>query len=161
MTRDETLRRQLGATVTGRLRPEIPGISAHIGEDYQEAGDPEAALYRRIGAHFHWVAFAFAPWRMWDLHVGVVATEGKQLSIGFHISERAKALLLQDLQALGNGIGAKAEHRPAAVEYQANLPLVNIDFADTEGLARTITDLCRKMAPLAERIEPSSDMRAA
>ena len=156
----ETVRRHLATAITARLRAEIPGISAHVGEDYRHAEDPEAVAYRRTGAHFHWLAFAFSPWRMWDLHVGVVSIDETQLSIGFHISERAKPLLLAHLQKLGASIGATAEHRPAALEYQANLPPVSIAEADAESLAPTITGLCRSMAQLAQRIEPPADMKA-
>lgn len=161
MQSNETVRRQLADAILRQLKAELPGISAHMGEDYQNATDPEAVRYRESGAHFHWLAFAFSPWRMWDLHVGVVDADKGRLSIGFHISERAREPLLESVTALGATIGAKAEHRPAAVEYQANLPDVAADAGNAAQLERTIADLCRAMAPVAKRIAPPEAMRSA
>lgn len=156
---NEDLRRRIAASVLQQLS-DIPGISAHIGEDYQNAADPEPVHYRSTGAHFHWLAFAFSPWRMWDMHVGVVDSQKGRLSIGFHISERAKEPLLDSIVKLGATIGAVAEHRPAAIEYQANLPEISLDATDQATLERTIADLCRAMAPIAKRISPPAAMRA-
>src|SRR3954470_20436811 len=88
------LRRSIADSVLARMKGEIPGLSPHFGEHYEKSDEPEARVYRSSGASFRWVAFAFSPWRMWDLHVGVVPTEGRRLSIGFHISERASPALL-------------------------------------------------------------------
>lgn len=149
-----SLRRELGGSVVERLKAEIPGISAHVGEDYADSDEPEAVLYRRIGAHFRWVAFTFAPWRSWDLHVGVVEIEPGVLSIGFHISERAKDVMLERLRDLGARIGAKPVHCPAAIEYQANLPPFDLARADKASLTDTIIRLCRDYAPVAARATP-------
>ena len=157
---DAALRRRLGRLVTRRLAGKIAGLSAHVGEDYERSDDAEAALYRECGAHFRWVAFAFAPWRMWDLHVGVVALDARSLSIGFHVSERAGMVFLPTLRRLGAAIGAKAEHKPLAVEYQANLSPIALAKTDVATLADTIVDLCRRLAPAARRIKPLPAMRA-
>jgi hypothetical protein len=157
---DKALRRRLGRLVTERLATTVPGLSAHVGEDYVRSNDPEAAIYRQSGAHFRWVAFAFAPWRMWDLHVGVVAVDARSLSVGFHVSERAGKAFLPALRKLGAAIGAQAEHKPLAVEYQANLPPTAVAETDVESLADTIMDLCRRMAPAARKIKPPPAMRA-
>jgi hypothetical protein len=153
------LRRAIAQSVLASTRDEIPGLSAHFGEDYLEADDPEAVLYRSSGATFRWVAFAFSPWRMWDLHVGVVPVEGRRLSVGFHISERAAPALLGELERLGESIGAAARHQPAAIEYQANLPPVDVDAVPVEKLVETIAGLCRRYAPVAARVRSPAGMR--
>lgn len=161
LTNDERLRRRLARLVTARLKARIPGISAHVGEDCATSGDPEAVTYRRTGAHFHWVAFAFSPWRMWDLHVGVVAIDERALSVGLHVSERAAKLLLRRLRRLGATIGAKAQHMPRAIEYQANLPRIDVTGTTLLALASTIVRLCPPMARLARAVTPPSAMRAS
>ncbi|MDP6388561.1 MAG: hypothetical protein QF654_01540 [Alphaproteobacteria bacterium] len=159
MTATLDLRRRLAKAVVERLRAEIPGLSAHIGEDYEQSCDPEAAVLRGKGTHFQWLAFAFAPWRMWDLHIGIVAVDAGHLSCGFHISERAKDLLLDGLDEVAAEFGAAAEHRPEAIEYQAILPPVEVAGATDESLAETIADLCRRMSALADRVSPPPEMR--
>lgn len=153
------LRRSIADSVMARMKREIPGLSPHFGEDYLEADDPEAKVYRSSGATFRWVAFAFSPWRMWDLHVGVVPVEGRRLSVGFHISERASGALLDDLKRLGEEVGAPVRHQKAAIEYQANLPLFDVDAVPVETLVETIAGLCRKYAPVASRVRCPAGMR--
>lgn len=159
MTATLDLRRRLADAVIERLQAEIPGLSAHIGEDYERSDDPEAVTHRGMGTSFQWLAFAFAPWRMWNLHVGIVAVDDGNLSCGFHISERAKDLLLDGMAEIAAELGAAAEHRPAAIEYQANLPPVEVAGATDESLADAIADFCRRMAPLAARVSPPPEMR--
>ncbi len=161
LTNDERLRRRLARLVTARLKARIPGISAHVGEDCATSDDPEAVTYRRTGAHFRWVAFAFSPWRMWDLHVGVVAIDERALSVGLHVSERAAKLLLRRLKRLGAIVGAKAEHMPRAIEYQANLPRIDVTGTTLPALAGTIVRLCPLMAGLARAVTPPLAMRAS
>jgi hypothetical protein len=153
------LRRAIAESVIARMKNEIPGLSAHFGEDYEKADDPEATLYRSIGASFRWVAFAFSPWRMWDLHVGVVPTEARRLSVGFHISERASPALLDDLERLGRKVDAPVKHQKAAIEYQANLPRIDVDAVPLETLVDTVAGLCRKYAAVAASVPCPSGMR--
>lgn len=153
------LRRSLADSVMARMKGDIPGLSPHFGEDYLEADDPEARAYRSSGATFRWVAFAFSPWRMWDLHVGVVPVEGRRLSVGFHISERASGALLDDLKRLGEEAGVPVRHQKAAIEYQANLPLFDVDAVPVETLVDAIAGLCRKYAPVAARVRCPAGMR--
>jgi hypothetical protein len=155
------LRRSLADSVMARMKGEIPGLSPHFGEDYLEADDPEAKVYRSSGATFRWVAFAFSPWRMWDLHVGVVPAGGRRLSVGFHISERAAPALLEDLKRLGEEVGAPVRHQEAAIEYQANLPLFDVDAVPVETLVDAIAGLCRRYAPVAARVRCPAGMSDA
>jgi hypothetical protein len=153
------LRRAIARSVNARMKSEIPGMSAHFGEDYEDAEDPEAKLYRASGASFRWVAFAFSPWRMWDLHVGVVPTDDGRLSVGFHISERASAALLDDLKRLGAEVDAPVKHQKAAIEYQANLPLIDVDAVPLDAVVDTVAQLCRKYAAVAARVPCPAGMR--
>ena len=146
-------RRQLAETVLERLRSEIPNISANFGEDYETSDEPEAQTYRSIGGKFRWVAFGFAPWRFWDLHVGVVETENDRHSIGFHISERAAAAFMPRLEALASEIGTTVVHQTVAVEYQANLPPLVADERRLDEAADVVVDLCRKFAPVAAAVK--------
>lgn len=153
------LRHAIADSVIARMKKEIPGISAHFGEDCEKSADPEAIAYRSSGASFRWVAFAFSPWRMWDLHVGVVPTDARTLSIGLHISERASAALLEELERVGNEVGARVKHQKAAIEYQANLPPIDVEAVPLEKLVDTVAGLCRRYAPVAVRVPCPPAMR--
>ncbi|MER1966300.1 hypothetical protein [Castellaniella sp. GW247-6E4] len=161
LVNDESLRRTLGAEVLERLGGEITGVSAHIGEDYEEGMDPEAVVFRERKAGFRFLAFTFEPWRMWDLHVGVVATGADELSLGFHISERAAGTCMMRLMELGKQVGATVKHYPIVVEYQANLPPITVSAMKFETLVNTLCDVCRAMSTMAAGIEPPSNMRAS
>ena len=153
------LRHSIAESVTARMKNEIPGLSPHFGEHYEKTDDPEAIFYRSSGGTFQWVAFAFSPWRMWDLHIGVVDTDRRRLSVGFHISERASPTLMDDLKRLGDDINAPVRHQQSAVEYQANLPPIDVDAVSLETLVDTVAQLCRKYAPVAARVRCPAEMR--
>jgi hypothetical protein len=153
------LRHSIAGSVMARMKNEIPGLSPHFGEHYEKTDDPEAIVYRSSGATFRWLAFAFSPWRMWDLHVGVVPIDRGRLSVGFHISERARPSLMDDLKRLGADIGAPALHQKAAVEYQANLPPIDVGAVSVETLVDTVAQLCRKYAPVAASVRCPAEMR--
>lgn len=154
------LRQRLAASVLERVAPQVSGVSAHFGEDYEFGDEPEAAAYRRTGGSFRFLAFAFSPWRMWDLHVGVVPT-GDELSLGLHISERAAPILQGRLEQLAAELGVPVIHQPRAVEYQANLPPVGTAETDLETIAATIADLCGRLAPIARETVCPDGMRAS
>jgi hypothetical protein len=153
------LRQSIAESVTARMRNEIPGLSPHFGEHYEGTDDPEAIVYRSSGGTFRWLAFAFSPWRMWDLHVGVVPIDRHRLSVGFHISERASASLMADLRRLGAEIDAPVQHQKSAVEYQANLPPIDVDVVSIETMVDTIAGLCRKYARVAAAVRCPVEMR--
>jgi hypothetical protein len=154
-----SLRKQLAKAVSARAHGRIQGMSAHFGEDYEQASDPESVAYQTTGGHFRWVAFAFAPWRMWDLHLGCVAIDDRHLSVGFHVSERAAGVMMTELERLGAGIGASVQHQKAAVEYQANLPPIAVEGVSLDQLADTVTELCRKYAQAAANVPCPAEMR--
>jgi hypothetical protein len=153
------LRHSIAERVMMRLKKEIPGLSPHFGEDYEKTEDPEAVAYLTSGGQFRFLAFAFKPWRMWDLHVGVVPVGERRLSLGFHISERAAPVMMASLERLGAGIGAKVQHQKVAVEYQANFPPVAVDDASVDSMVDTIIELCRKYAPEAAATACPAEMR--
>ena len=154
------LRDALAQKVKARTAGDVQGLSAHFGEDYEHGTDPEAVAYSTTGGHFRWVAFAFAPWRMWDLHVGVVAIDERQLSVGFHASERAAPVVMKELERLGAEYGAPVKHQVAAVEYQANLPPIAVDETSVDRIADTVSELCRKYAGVAGKLPCPPELRA-
>lgn len=154
------LRNALAQAVKARTEGGIPGLSAHFGEDYERSADPEAIAYLTTGGQFRFLAFGFAPWRMWDLHVGVVPIDERLLSVGFHISERAAPVMMAELERLGAEIGAVVRHQKAAVEYQANLPPIAVDAVSLDRLADTVSELCRKYAQAAGKLACPAEMRA-
>ena len=62
--------RAVGEEVTARLARELPGVAAHVGEDYRR--EAIARLNNPLPP-LDWVAFSFPGYTWWDLHVGVVA----------------------------------------------------------------------------------------
>jgi hypothetical protein len=153
------LRKALARAVKARTEGGIHGLSAHFGEDYEYSTDPEAVAYLTTGGQFRFLAFGFAPWRMWDLHVGIVPIDERLLSVGFHISERAARVLMPELERLGAEIGADVQHQKAAVEYQANLPPIAVDAVALDRLADTVSELCRKYAQVAAGLACPAEMR--
>ncbi len=145
-------RHRLAGAVLSRLQPELPNLSANFGEDYEAGDEPEAQMYRAIGGRFRWVAFGFAPWRFWDLHVGVVETDDAKHSIGFHVSERAAPALMADLRRLAAEIGSPLIHQKTAVEYQTNVKPLDADERGLDEAVTTVVDLCRRFALVAARV---------
>ena len=145
-------RRRLADAVLARLQGRIHGISANFGEDFENSDEPEAQAYRKTGGKFRWVAFGFAPWRFWDLHVGVVQTDDEKHSIGFHISERAASALMPELERLALRIGSPVIHQKMAVEYQANARALATDERDFERAVNLAMDLCRDFSRVAARV---------
>jgi len=152
------LRHAIAESVMARMKKDVPGLSPHFGEHYETTDDPEAIVYRSTGGTFRFLAFAFAPWRMWDLHVGVVPIDRRRLSVGFHISERASPALMTDLKRLGAGINAAVQHQKAAVEYQANLPPIAAAAVSLDAIVDTVSELCRKYAPFAASVASPPEM---
>ncbi len=153
------LRGELAQAVKARAEG-IQGLSAHFGEDYEKSTDPEAVAYLTTGGQFRFLAFGFSPWRMWDLHVGVVPLDERMLSVGFHISERAAPIVLAELERLGAEIGAPVRHQKEAIEYQANLPPIAVDAVSVDRLADTVSGLCLKYAQVAGKVACPPEMRA-
>jgi len=154
------LRDALAQAVKARTQGGIHGLSAHFGEDYEHSTDPEAVAYLTTGGQFRFLAFGFAPWRMWDLHVGVVPIDEHLLSVGFHVSERAAPVVMAELERLGAEIDAVVKHQKAAIEYQANLPPIAVDAVSLDRLADTVSELCRKYAQVAGKLACPAEMRA-
>lgn len=153
-------RHLLAKVVLARLEKEIRSVSAHFGESYERGDDPEAVAYRKTGGTFRFLAFAFAPWRMWDLHVGTVPAEGSFVSVGYHISVRAGPLLMDKLHAMARHHGIEVIHQPAAVEFQANLAPFDTSLVSAETLADTVCALSRRFADVAASTSCPPLMRA-
>lgn len=154
------LRHRIADKVLAELAPKIGGLSAHFGESYEHTDEPEAAVYRTTGGTFRFLAIACAPWRMWDLHVGIVPLDETTLSIGFHISERAAPLLRERLESFARKNGLRVDHSPRAVEFQANLPSLDPTRDSLEAMVKQAIDVCRELAPAATGVDCPAPMRA-
>lgn len=153
-------RHKLAEAVFSRLNGEIDGLSAHFGESYEQSSDPEALLYHRIGGSFRFLAFAFAPWRMWDLHVGTLPVGSSALSAGYHISDRTEPVLMEELRRLAAARRIEIVHKEKAVEFQANLPPIPVSPENVAPVADAVCGLCRDMAKVAAAIPCPPGMRA-
>lgn len=153
-------RRQLASVVLTRLRSILPGISAHFGESYESARDPEAIAYHRVGGAFCFLAFAFAPWRMWDLHIGVVPVGGRAVSIGYHISERSAPILLASLREVALRDHTEVAHQAKAIEFQANLPVLDSARQSIGATGETVCGLCKRFAQVAHDVACPPSMHA-
>ena len=154
------LRHRIADKVLAELAPRIGGLSAHFGESYEHTDEPEAVVYRTTGGTFRFLAIARAPWRMWDLHVGIVPLDERTLSIGFHISERAAPLLWERLESFAREKGLRVDHSPRAVEFQANLPSLDPTRDSFEAMVKQAIDVCRELAPAAASVDCPAPMRA-
>jgi hypothetical protein len=154
------LRHRIADKVLAELAPKIGGLSAHFGESYEHTDEPEAVVYRTTGGTFRFLAIACAPWRMWDLHVGIVPLDETTLSIGFHISERAAPLLRERLESFARKNGLRVDHSPRAVEFQANLPSLDPTRDSLEAMVKQAIDVCRELAPAATGVDCPAPMRA-
>lgn len=143
-------RRAVADGVTTRLTDDLPRVSAHLGGDYADADDPDARALRERGGGFAWVAFGFDPHPMWDAHVGVLA--GEEVVVGLHVHERASAEKPAAVADLAEEIGADYRYSETAREHQFNRPPVALDAADPDATAADVADLCRRFAPVVDRL---------
>ena len=56
-------------------------------------------------------------------------------------------------------VTASVKHQKAAIEYQANLPPIDVDAVPLEELVDTVAGLCRKYAPVAASVPCPPGMR--
>lgn len=140
------LLRRAAEEVLGRLRSDIPGLEAHLGEEYERSDRPEAAELRRNGGHFRWLAFAIAPAPMWALHVGILVEDDGQLSLGLHAHERFAPEPPAVLAALGAKLGATYRYSAGALEHQFNRPPLEVTDANLEAFVAQVVECCRALA---------------
>lgn len=147
-----TFRRELADEVTAELSPALDRISVHLGEEYADADDPEAAAMRRGNGTFEWIAFGFDPHRMWDAHVGVLTADG-QVTVGFHVHERLSDSKPATVEPLADEFGADYRYSEAAAEHQFNRPSAPLAAVDPEVLAEDVAAMCRRFKPVVDELE--------
>ena len=67
--------------------------------------------------------------------------------------------MLDELNRLGADIGSPVQHQKAAIEYQANLPPIDVDAVSLDKLVDTVAQLCRTYAPVAASVRCPAEMR--
>lgn len=145
-------RQELAARVLSEFSTELPHVSPHFGEQYVDSDDPNAQALRECGGSFEWVAFSFDPCLMWDVHVGVLTTDGQAIA-GLHVHERVSAEKPASVAAVADEIGAKYRYSAVAAEHQFNYPPVSINEVDVDHFAGNVAELCRRFAPVVDTLD--------
>lgn len=145
------LRRELAERVIDELATDVPRISAHQGEQYADADEPEAQAMREQGGTFDWVAFGFDPRPMWDAHVGVLTVDG-QVTIGLHIHERLSPTKPTAVATIADDVDAGYRFSDAASEHQFNRRAVPLDTVDVGDLTEEVAWLCRRFDPIVDAL---------
>jgi hypothetical protein len=143
--------RELADTVVDELSADLPRVSAHLGENYAEADEPEARSIRNHGGTFLWVAFGFKPYSMWNAHVGVLTADDRVV-VGLHVHERVSVGKPAAVAAIAGEIGAEYRYSDAADEHQFNRPPIPLERVDVEDLSQDIADLCRRLNPVVNEV---------
>lgn len=142
---DLGLLQQLAQRVCSRLAGEVPGLSVHAGTDYAGSDDPRVRMLLESGGHLDWVALAFAPFSLWDLHVGLVLVQD-HVSVGVHASSRRWPEPPPPLARAALAVGAQYTHAATAREHQFNLPPRRFTKTMVAALERRTFSLCRLTA---------------
>src|SRR5262249_50691333 len=137
------LRQRIAAAVIARLRPDIPGISSHFWRAlrrHRRTGSVGVSPHRRSVPCPCVRVRAVAP----------VRRAGRHRPAGGRAPGRwvpPRRTWSADFNAgiAGRGVNDR-RHRPAAVEYQANLPVLAIDEVPVEDTVYKTSDLCRQVA---------------
>lgn len=139
---------RLAESVENRLSSETTRLTVHHGSDYAEEEDPDASALRRSGMHFRWVAFAYEPHNMWDVHVGVLL-EGNTAIAGFHVHERVVSDDPPEVSDVATELGLAYRYSEAANEHQFNQEPVPYESGLDE-LASDVTRIYRAFLPLVD-----------
>lgn len=149
----ERLMEQIADLVLPQLQGAYPAAAAHHGlKIARSSDDPYIEVVRQHGSPFTWVAFSFAGYRMWDVHVGCVLDLPQGTAqVGFHALEsRWPELPEATIAAACQPLGASHVAAPRAMERQYNAPAVPL--ADERAAIRQLGDLVvrfyRTVAPL-------------
>jgi hypothetical protein len=136
--------RVVGQGVVARLAPELPGVAAHVGEDYRRQAIDR---WDRLLPPLDWVALSFPGYSMWDLHVGVVARLDGWPALcqaGLHwtpaVAAEIEPLVRSvDWPAVSGGPGELVES-PEVGEIQQRDRARPLDPIDLAGEARRFTE---------------------
>lgn len=94
------------------------------GPSCENSDDPRAVALREAGDSFDWVAYSVADFDVWDLHVGIVLQEDRELTgrAGLHVAPTARLALsyVNSRWACLNTLGLEFSVASAAGEQQWN-----------------------------------------
>lgn len=149
----QRLMEQVAAMALPQLQRDYPAAAAHFGLRLaQTADDPYVAAARQRGSPFTWVAFSFAGYPMWEVHVGCVLDLPQATAqVGFHALEpRWPDLPQPAITAACAPLGAAPVDAPRAHEVQHNAPPVALADQATavEQLSALVVRFYRAVAPL-------------
>ncbi|MBI2322143.1 MAG: hypothetical protein HYU88_08675 [Chloroflexi bacterium] len=149
----ERLMDQVAALALPQLRADHPAAAAHSGLRLaQRADDPYVAAARARGSSFTWVAFSFAGYAMWEVHVGCVLDLPQGTAqVGFHaLQPRWPDLPQAAITAACAPLGAAPVVAPRAFEVQHNAPPVSLgdQAAAVAQLSALVVRFYRAVAPL-------------
>jgi hypothetical protein len=147
----EALRHELAESVLEDLEPELSRVSAHHGEGYADADDPNARALRERGGNFEWVAFGFDPHPMWDAHVGVLTADGN-VTAGMHVNERVSEAKPAAVAAVAEDADVEYAFSDVAGEHQFNRPPVPLESVDAAALSADVASLCRRFEPVVDEL---------
>lgn len=149
----QRLMERVAAAALPQLQRDYPAAQAHYGLQLQQAADdPYVAAARERGSPFTWVAFSFAGYIMWEVHIGCVLDVPQGTAqVGFHaLAPRWPTLPQQALANACAALGAIFVEAPRANEVQHNAPPVPLADRDTAvaQLSALVVRFYRAVAPL-------------
>lgn len=150
MSMDE-LRRTLRVRMLERYGALDWGIEAHTGEEYEHSREPQAILLRERNALARFLAFTFAPWSLWELHVGCVPLDASAISLGLHVGKCNYPVFRDDLDALAHAWGVEVRKADRVDEVQCNMPPFDVATRDIDCIAGNVALLCSYAAAAARR----------
>jgi len=148
----DELRGQIRVRTLGRFGGMDWGIEAHTGEEYEYSNAPQAILLRQRGALAPFLAFTFRPWTLWQLHVGCVPLNSREVSIGLHVGQSSYSDFRGELDVLAQALNAELRRADQVDEVQCNMPTIDIEKHGVEFIAGNIALLCCYAAASARRV---------
>ena len=127
------------------------GIEAHTGEEYEHSNAPQAVLLRQRNALAPFLAFTFQPWTLWELHVGCVPLNAREVSIGLHVGQGSFHYFRGELDLLAQALCAEVRKVDLVDEVQCNMPPIEVEKRGVDFVAGNIALLCTYAAASARR----------
>jgi hypothetical protein len=155
----DDLRRQVRIRTLERFGGMDWGIEAHTGEEYEHSNAPQAVLLRERKALAPFLAFTFQPWTLWELHVGCVPLNAKEVSIGLHVGQSSYRHFRDELDVLAQALNAQVRKVDLVDEVQCNMPTIDIEKHGVDFVAGNIALLCSYAAASARRATMAARQR--
>lgn len=150
MTVDEA-RAEIRSRILRKYGALFGNLKAHFGEDYRESREPEAIALREKRSLSNFLAFSFDPWPMWQLHVGVVPLNSREISVGIHVGQASYTIFRSELEELAHALKTTVRQVDAVSEVQCNLASMSIDTHGVEEIYGNVALLCCYCAAMTGR----------